>query len=395
MKKWLCAGFLLTLLVANRQAPAMDYRAWGLRSADYLLAQQNADGAIPDAPGWDSVNTDSNMEYALIGLAAAYRASAQARYLAGLEQGIHWLAGRAEMDDPRWRGSWFYAYSAAPPYAPLPTSPGDPAIADVRGVDATSALFAYLLYLHTAVSGSDALARQYEPQARAALDFILAYNRSPDGFFYSSWQRRKADGQWRLWKYRYTADQADVYLGLWAGWQLYQDERYAAAAQLLRQALPQAFFDPAQGRYALGVEEDGSLEMNLDGFDGIFPQGYLPWVSGDTPANRAAANWLAGCAQADGSLACSPQDPRFSLSAAIYALSASALDRPRPGITLDWLTAAPYDQQDGGIRDTAALQSEKFPNVAGFSATALLEFPAWPPLPAPFYPHKVYLPCVF
>jgi hypothetical protein len=183
-----------------------DYSTHAARIADYLLSQQNADGAIPDAPGWDTVNQDSNMEYALIGLAAAYDYSHDPRYLLALEKGIRWLAAREEMTDPPWRGSWFYAYSSVPPYNPIPTSPGDPAITDVRGVSATSALFVYLLYLHSVVSGSNTLAIEYEDNARAALDFVLEHNQSADGFFYNSWQKSAADGKWHLWRFRYAAD---------------------------------------------------------------------------------------------------------------------------------------------------------------------------------------------
>ena len=112
----------------------VDYTATGLKVAGYLLKQQNADGMIPDEPGSQIVNQDSNMEYALIGLAAAYRQSRDVRYLNGLERGIVWLAEREEMTDPDWCGSWRYTYSTTPPYSPVPVSPG-PGIADVRGVD--------------------------------------------------------------------------------------------------------------------------------------------------------------------------------------------------------------------------------------------------------------------
>lgn len=372
-------------VVLGEKVQVKPYVAYALRIADYLLDQQNSDGAIPDLPNGETVNMDSNMEYALIGLAAAYQSSRDPRYLDGLEQGIRWLAAREEMTDtfaalsagPPWRGSWFYAYSSAPPYEPIPTSPDDPAILDARGVDATSALFVYLLYLHSAVSGSDALALEYETHARAALDFVLDHNQSADGFFYSSWQKWASDGEWHLWIFRYAADQGDVHLGMKAGWHLYSDARYRDAAAHLQEQMPAAFFDASQGRYATGIYEDGSFESELEGFDGIFPQGYLAWVFGDNETNRAAFDWLTACLQDDGSLACYTGDPHYSLSAAMYAMSASALGEALPAQTLNWLTAIPYDPADGGIRDTADPASEKYPNVAGFSVAALLEFPAF------------------
>lgn len=201
-------------------------------------------------------------------LAAAYAASGERRYLDGLEHGIRWLADREEMADPRWRGSWFYAYSATAPFGPIPTSPGG-GVSDVRGVDATSALFAYLVWLHRELSGSPALAAELEPNVRAALEFILARNRSPDGFFASSWQRR--GGRWRLWRYRYAADQGDVHLGLHAGVLLYGDPRYGSAAGLLSDRVERAFFSHRIGRFALGTDPDGTRDRSPEGFNGIFP----------------------------------------------------------------------------------------------------------------------------
>lgn len=365
---------LLQVTIGTSQVAALDYTATGLRVADYLLNQQNTDGAIPDVPGGEIVNEDSNMEYALMGLAAAYRQSGDARYLEGLERGIHWLAAREEMTDPAWPGSWRYAYASTPPYAPVPISPGR-GITDVRGVDATSALFVYLLYLHKTLTGTDTLAALYESNARAALDFILTYNRSADGFFCSSWQQSASDGQWRLWAFRYTADQADVYLGMQSGFLLYADTRYAQSANLLKTQVPSSFYHIRKNRYALGMDEYGTLDRSLEGFNGIFPQGYVPWVFGAHSNNTLAYEWLKSNVRRNGSLNCYTGDPRFSLSVDVYALAASALGQPRPAASLDWLIKTTFDPADGGVRDTSRLASEKFSNVAGFTIMALLQFP--------------------
>jgi hypothetical protein len=350
------------------------YETTALKIADFLLALQDDEGAVPDSPGSGLVNEDSNMEYALLGLAAAYRLSEEPKYLLGLERGISWLAEREEMGDPRWRGSWYYAFSPRPPYAPVPVPVG-PGIVNVRGVDATSALFVYLLYVHSRISGLETLSLRYEENARAALDFLMTCNRKGDGSFFSSWHQRQADQRWHLWPYCYSADQADVYLGLQAGWLLYQDSRYQAAAAGLAEVARRKFFSAAGKRYALGRDEDGDIELDLEGFNGIFPQGYLPWVFGDNDENQASCRWLQGHVGADGSLSCYSQDPRYSLSIAVYALAASALGRPPVTLSLDWLIANNFDPLDGGVRDTAAAKSEKYANVAGFTVMALLGFP--------------------
>jgi hypothetical protein len=358
-----------------------------MRVGDFLLGLQNESGAMADCPGGSVANEDSNMEYALMGLAAAYWHSHDHRYLAGLEKGIGWLADRQEMADPQWRGSWFYAYQITPPYSPVAVSPGG-RVSDARGVDATCALFSYLLYLHSTLSATTTLADRYRPNAEAALDFLLVRNRQPDGFFASSWQRKGRSGKkaagdqpWRLYAYQYAADQADDYLGLRAGALLYGGSKYKEAADFLQAHLAERFFDGKQQKYVVGREADGTIDYDPNDFDGIFPQGYLPWTLGDNVQNRAAFAWLQARRQSDGSLSCfaNGKDPRYSLSVAVYALAAGSLQQPVATESLDWLTATTYDGHDGGVRDTQARDSVKYTNVAGFVTMALLRFPPFPP----------------
>jgi len=350
------------------------HEATALKIGDFLLALQNEDGAIPDLKGSELVNEDSNMEYALLGLAAAYRFSEKPKYILGLEQGIAWLADREEMSDRRWRGSWYYAFSAKPPYAPV-AIPIGPGIVNVRGVDASSALFVYLLYAHSRISGSGILADRYEENARAALDFIIAYNKKTDGSFSSSWQKWKTDQRWHLWPYCYSADQADVYLGMQAGWLLYGDSRYQSAATGLAEVVRSKFFSAATQRYALGRDEDGDIDLDFEGFDGIFPQGYVPWALGNNSENQAACQWLQSHVDSDGSLSGYGGDPLYSLSIAVYALAASTLGLPSVSKSFDWLIENNVDAFDGGVRDSAVPGSEKYANVAGFTIMALLQFP--------------------
>lgn len=341
-----------------------------LRVADWLLGNQDAQGALQDYRGGEVCNEDSNMEYALLGLGAAYAGSHDARYLAGLEAGIRWLAARQDMSTTSWRGSWFYVYDCFPPYAPIPTSPG-PGVTDVRGVDSTSALFVYLLYVQRALSGSDALAVELSPNAHAALDFLLANNLDADGLTFSSWQL--VDGRWRLWRYKYTADQADVYLGLRAGGLLYgaAGERYAAAAAVIRRQVPALMFDAGAGRYAEGIDEWGDLDHAAE-FDATFPQGYVPWVFGPGPESLAAYRWLLAGVRPDGSLALYAGDPGYSLSAALLAMSATALSQPWPATSIAWLLSTGFDPASGAVRDTADPASDEISNVAGFTIVGLL-----------------------
>ncbi len=354
---------------------AEKYASAALKMADYLLAQQTPEGAIVDSPG-GLVNEDSNMQYALIGLAAAYWYSHEPRYLTGLERGIRWLAAREEMTDPSWKGSWMYTYRATPPYAPVPTSPAA-GISDVRGVDATSGLFVYLVSVHAALSGSNALATELQPNAQAAIDFLMAHNKSAqDAFFLSSWQKKGAS--WTLWPYEYAADQGDVYLGLRGYSRLYEASNgpIDAVATALESELG-VLFDAAAARYSLGRDEGaGELDDGFDGFDGIFPNGYLPWIMGNSANNLAAFHWLEGGVQADGSLSLYAGDPKYTLSAAVFAMAAAGIGQPVPTATADWLVSVPYDAASGSVRDTAAADSEPISNVVGFSIVGLLGFPA-------------------
>lgn len=342
------------------------------KMADFILSLQDSSGAIKDTPEVARVNEDSNMEYALIGIAAAYEKNRDPKYLTSLERGIRWLAARETMDTSKWRGSWYYSYSAIPPYAPVPAKLGYN-IRDVRGVDATSALFVYLLYLHHKVTGSDQLVNELQGNAKAALDFILANNQGPNKFFYSSWQLTRK-GVWKLWKYQYTADQGDVYLGMRAGAMLYGDQRYLDSANYIQANLAAHFFDPSVNRYTEGLDVYGDFDDTLE-FDMVFPQGYVPWVFGSSFENEQAFQWLSKGIQSDGKLVAFSGDPGYSLAVSIFGNAANSLGQPYPKHSLDWLLNNTYDSQDGSVRDEIDLNSDKYSNVAGLTILALLGQP--------------------
>lgn len=351
-------------------------RTLALHIADFILAQQDVNGAIPDEAGSDTANEDSNMEYALIGLAAAYEATRDGKYLTGLEKGIAWLAAREEMVDPAWKGSWRYVYSMTPPYDPVPTSPGA-GVADVRGVDATSALFVYLLYRDRQLTGSTALVTQYGANARAALDFVLAHNINPSGFSGSSWQRATGSTTWTFWPYEYAADQGDVYLGMNGGALLFPDNpKYAAKAQFLRANAPTQFYLTSEQRYAVGRDPDSPLDTDL-GIDTIFPQGYLPWVFGSNTQSASSVQWLINQTHADGSINSPSTDPAYALSNVILLLGAGTQGIQPPSTTLPWIVNNVLDTTTYGLRDYPRSPDEET-NVSGFAVAALLGAKAFP-----------------
>ena len=123
------------------------------------------------------------------------------------------------------------------------------------------------------------------------------------------------------------------------------------------------------------MEDDSTIDTDMDGFNGIFPQGYMAWVFGSCSESIAAYNWLKSSAEGDGSLVCYAGDPEYSLSVNIYAMSASVNGKPVPRTSLDWLIGNTYDHDDGGVIDTADPSSDKYSNVQGFTIIALLGCP--------------------
>ena len=361
--------------------------AWGVSEwsnsiamANFILSLQNADGAIEDEPGGGIVNEDSNMEYALIALGATYNITGDTQYLDGLRKGIIWLAAREEMSDSTWNGSWMYAYDYNSPYNAIPTSPGDPSISDVRGVDATSTLFVYLLYLYQHLTGDDTLTVVYENNARAALDFVINHNLDSDGYSWSSWQKWVSDNQWHLWKFKYAADQGDVWLGLKAGALLYDLTLYGPYADFIENNAPAHFFDVSEGRFCLGIDDAGVKDWSIDGFDGIFPNGYLPWLWCSTPETEAAYNWLQSYVHTDGSIQVNSGDA-YAASVALYGLATFSLNHPQPTQSFLWLNktptnGGPYDDTNGGVHDTPNWNESEYDNIAGFSAMAMM---GWTP----------------
>ncbi len=360
----LLAGLLSACLCAGcGPAEERRERAAAVRMSDFLLDLQEENGAIPDAADADSVNEDSNMEYALVALAAAYQSTGQEKYLSGLERGIAWLADAEERDSGLWRGSWWYRYDRDG--RPLP-SPGENGVADVRGVDATSALFVYLLYLHERCAGTRAFADGYRENAAAALDFLLARSRTEEGFMASSFQKDGA-GRWSRYDCCYAADQGDVWLGLRAGALLYGRDDCARAAAFLKENVPAAFFSETHRRYCTALA-DGRQDWSEEGFAPVQSQGFLPWLWGGTGPNRAAVGWLRE--RLSGELSA-----EFYLSAAFLRLGEQGIGAPHSDRIGAWLIGEGMDEKTGGVYDSPRDRTETI-NAAAFCALALFGWSA-------------------
>ena len=341
------------------------YRDTIIKAADFILSLQCSNGAIKDSADTDTVNTDSNMEYALMGLGAAYRMTYDKRYLLGLKKGIGWLAAAECMSDRIWKGSWWYSYSTSGKHRACPDGND---ILDVRGVDTTSALFVYLLYLDKRLDPDSSLYDKYRKNAEAAVRFIEVMSIGKDGLSWSSYQKY-TDKKWHIYECKYSSDQGDVYLGMEAAGQLYSEGGYTAKAEKIKDHTQKAFFSAEKGRYCVSIE-NGVQNWETDSFDPIQSQGFLPWMWGSDAADNASATWLLSCVQSDGSISCFSGDPEYAMSAAILGMAMNGTGGKAPAASYSWIKKNLLDSSTGGIKDSMS-GSEETCNVAGFMIIAM------------------------
>jgi hypothetical protein len=374
-----------------------------VKIADFILSLQCSNGAIPDCKNSDTVNTDSNMEYALIGLGSAYELTADKKYLSGVKKGIRWLAARECMTPGKWQGSFWYQYNTSGKHLVCKQGKN---ITDVRGVDTTSALFTYLLYLDHRMDPDSDLTAQYKDNALSALDFIRKNNLDSDNLSRSSWQKNST-GKWSIYNCKYSADQGDVYLGFHAAAKLYGSDTYRSLADNIKRSTEEKLYDDTLGRYCTSIEET-ETDKSMNSFDPIQSQGFLPWIfgsddtdqhsvdqlSGSDAANFHSIAWLSGKLQSDGSISCYKNDPKFALSIAMLGMGENATagasqtpsDSTSSGTNLTpsdstssgtdltnsykWLFSNLLDKKTGGIHDSSSGMEEDC-NVAGLCLIAL------------------------
>ncbi len=328
--------------------------------AQGLLKMQLPNGAIPDAPGWKACNTDSNMEYALLGLAASYWKWGERKYSESLRKGILWLA-RTEIMEGRFRGAWWYSYDCRS-LKPLRR--------DVVGVDSTSALFIYLAWLYDTLTSEHSLVGRLEPNIKAAFSFLLK-SRMGNGFFNNSWVMK--EGQYRRINFAYSTDQADVYLGIYAAWRLLKVP--AGGVGLWLENNIWRLFNLEKGFFFLGISGDDEPEDINSPWE-AFNQGYLAWAFGPNPLTASSLGWLESHQEEDGGIRIFAEEERFTLPAIAYAMGMGRIGirgEPRVSKALDWVIEKACHK--GGIRDTEGKASPCFVNLAGLYLIAWTNFP--------------------
>lgn len=291
-----------------------------IRAAEYILRLQDASGAIRDAADSRAVNMDNNMGYALAGLAAAFEATQDIRYLAAMRRGLEWLAQMQEPD-----GAWHWGY-LSPEYRPfIGEYYRRLGITDIKGVDAIQAYFAYNLYLYVLLSGDQPFGGAMVPVARRGIDYLLAHNY--DGtLFYSSWQLR--GDQWHRLPEQYSAGQGDVYLGLMGLYRLTADARYPPVIDRLEQGM------------RVLLRRDVWVTSNRNPAPYHFSNGYLAYIF----RHPFGLSWLSanqnGSAIAAAALAIGKQANRLDAADALATLA--ALQGMHGGVA--FADRSPYDR---------------------------------------------------
>ena len=371
--------FAFPLLLASAAQADIPWAPHIRRVSDHLVAQQTPHGCIPDAPDALRANTDGAMERALVGLAFGFRFSGSARHRIAVREGAKWLATCMEKKDPKWAGTWRYAYSAKPPYVALPTSPDGKAL-DARGLSSTCALFPYIVAVYTGVSGDTSLARSTRPHVRAALDFILDHNRSANGLFYRGWYQNKETQAWELCPEQRAIDQADVYLGLRAGQWLLGQDRFGVAADKLIRELPRLLFDKKERALATGLDGKGNPFPPIDDCESYFVQGYLAWVFGAMKETECGMKWLDERLAPDGSFRKKKTDTPYIMPACAYCMGAARLGIYPTQLRLakTWALGIGVTKE-GAVREIADLKSATHNRLACWAILAWVSL-----MPCPF-----------
>ena len=363
------------VVLALLASPAWGQAPWGPRVravGELLLAQQTPHGCIPDVPLGLRAHQDGAMARTLLALGYAYRATMQVGFRNGFREGLRWMGACMEKKDRRWTGTWRHAYAARPPYVALSTSP-DGIAEDARGMSSASALFVYLLALHTHLTDDPTVANAHRRHVRAALDFILEHNRGPNDLFYSGWHQAKGAIDWKLCRKQYASDQADVYLGLQAGHWLLGLPRYKVAAEKLYRRFPRALHDRRTGAFGIALDEQGKLLPASDTCESYFTQGYLAWAFGPMKETEDGMKWLHERLAPDGTIRRKKADTPYILPLAAFCMGSSRLglyplEVRRAKRFLREIAMTPQ----GGIREAAERDATTRNDLAGWVVSAWL-----------------------
>jgi hypothetical protein len=164
-----------------------------------ILRQQQADGAIPDEPGGQVVNADSNLLYLLEGLVAQARVEKDPALWSAIECALEWLAARLWKESDPLPNAFPDALPLKGVGKPLGTPP-------TAAIGATAARFV------SVVGQIPEPSTRLRESAKRAWSGLWRWNLSDEGSIWSAWQLDSRLG-WSQRRVRYAADQADLLAG--------------------------------------------------------------------------------------------------------------------------------------------------------------------------------------
>jgi hypothetical protein len=162
-------------------------------------------------------------------------------------------------------------------------------------------------------------------------------------------------------------------LGLHAAFLLFGDAKYEELARKIKNNIYWKFFYTRKHRFALGINEDMKIQKHMEKVNGIFPQGYLPWVFGHSiPFPENSLDWLLSKQKHNGKIKVS--GGKYALTPIIQIMGQLRIYSTFNLKAWLWVNKFCYDSATGGIRDKPSKRSVEFCNVAGFGIIALTGF---------------------
>jgi hypothetical protein len=334
--------------------------------AEYIVRIQQTDGGIPDAYDNPYYNQDNDTGYALSGLYYAYLDTKNTKYLETIKKNLQWMA-KLQDSDGCW--SWSYQKNANGYYPVVNPYYQQNGITAIKSVDAIQSYFARNLWLLSLSNYDSQSVESLKPTAIKGIECLIKNNKADDGLFFSSLQFK--GGKWQRFGMKYSAGQADVYLGLMSAYKLSGDQKYYDYAQTIKNNFDKYFFDSTLQRYYVGISDTNVPAT------GFYPmsQGYNAWVF-RTNSNQAklALQYLIKLQQSNGAIYSTERPEREAIFSAFLSLGESVLNLNSSAKSKANYYIKTLQMSSNNLGNGAIKMSPQYPylytNISGFAILA-------------------------
>ena len=348
---------------ANRRA--MD-------AADFLLLNQNADGAIPDSPASTFYNSDNNMGYAMMALYYAWENTTNTTYIDAMGSALDFIGTKQDVN-----GTWQYAYkynSGTGTYYPDVWDIYKASnITNISTVDAVQAYFAYDLWLYSMSNRNSTKVSNLTPVAEKGIQRLLTESYDGNRFFFSSWQYNNKTNNWSRFEVKYSAGQIDTFLGLMALWNLTGNETYLTYAKTLKTDLENYFWNTTPSIYVRSLDVN-----NLKQSAYLFSQGYILSVIPNLANTTNSYTYIKGTEQIDGSVNTTDAPNGETINTAVALLASLSMNKGNNTNLTNYLRKMQVDfsgtTNSGGFQGDKTVSTLSITSV-GFAVPALLSKP--------------------